>query len=174
MSAIIFLISSFFGSNPRALMATCGTSTRHVCCCCCCCHTVYTLFIQLYTRLRTVTNLQFLHVYCSSAIRVKQIKSLLDFLLLLLGQFDFGTRLLPLARRGSRFSVARSLKRRVKRVRQRNTGDVFRSTVTMMLANLSLHAAPPDQTDTRFHAENKTSRQIPLVNSVYISYHTFT
>lgn len=98
MSAIIFLISSFFGSNPRARIATCGTETQHSWGFC-------GLFISVFDRNYPETNLELLHVYCASSICVKEIKSLLNFLLLLLSQFAFGTYFFPLARGGSWFAV---------------------------------------------------------------------
>lgn len=103
MSAIIFLISSFFGSNPRALMATCGRDRTHLglpwhC----------NLGISESTFdicIKPSTNLQLLHVYSPSSICVKKIKSLLDFLLLLFCQFNFGTCFFLLAGRSNWFTV---------------------------------------------------------------------
>ena len=103
MSAIIFLISSFFGSNPRALMATCSTDNTS--------HTAVAIWKRLQKILNS-TNLQLLHVYGSSSIGVKKVKSLLDFLLLLLRQVDSGAGLFLLAGRRSWFTVTRSLEKR--------------------------------------------------------------
>lgn len=57
------------------------------------------------------TDLQVLYVECSGPIRVKKVKSLLYFLVLLLGQFDFSS-LFPLSGGRSGFTVTRSLRKK--------------------------------------------------------------
>lgn len=101
MSATIFLISSFFGSNPRALMATCGATKVGLS------YRSDRIGSDLHGKQRA--HLQLLHIDRSGSIRVKQIKRLLYFLFLLLGQFSFVARFLPLACRRNGFTGTWSL-----------------------------------------------------------------
>lgn len=101
MSAIIFLISSFFGSKPSALMATCGNTALNM-------RWLCNVFIKQ-TKTIKCTSLQLLHVYSSGSVRVKKIESLLNFLPLLVCQLNLGSSFLPLTDREDCFTVARSL-----------------------------------------------------------------
>lgn len=96
-SLIIFLISSFFGSKPKALIATWNSSknewwVKH--------HQNHKKTKQNWWTLSGHVHLQFLDVNVSGSIGVKQLKGLPDFLFLLLSQLWFGGCLLT--RRGYR------------------------------------------------------------------------
>lgn len=89
-SPIIFLISSFFGSNPRALIATWHSgrqrceSDAHI-------QRKHMIVISIQALL---LYLELLDIDESGSIGVKQLKGLPDLLLLLLSQLWFGGGLL--------------------------------------------------------------------------------
>ena len=108
-STIIFLISSFFGSNPRALIATWNSVRRaeseahrekktpppprtHDCDQCS--SSFFSLLLLLLLSFFFFFYLELLDIDVSRAIGVKQLEGLPDLLLLLLGQLWFGGGLL--------------------------------------------------------------------------------
>lgn len=82
-------------------MATCGNTTLNAQPLC--------KFLN-HTQNFEHTNLQLLHVNSSGSVRVEKIESFLNFLPLLVRQFNLGSSLLPLAGRENCFTVARSLR----------------------------------------------------------------
>lgn len=84
-------------------MATCGNTTLNA-------QPLLFKFLNDHAQNFEHTNLQLLHVNSSGSVRVEKIKSFLNFLPLLVRQFNLGSSLLPLAGRENCFTVARSLR----------------------------------------------------------------